>query len=418
MIYINDSRTVGQISLFFICVFCVVLTSPFFSAVGTETVLITLLSCSLLFYNGYNAISSASKGLVFLNLLFLTIMIVYKILGVSSADWVYPAGYMGWMFTSILGCYLVKNANYTQLKILFGTIYIACVGYCAYISVIGNRVMQDDVELGVELATAMYSSAFMLFSGSCLILFLNVKEIPFKILAMIGIMIPAYANFAVLQRGTNAIFSIVLYALILLFNGKRSRFVYVFFFFLLIVLLVIFQTGLYVYILDGLINVISSERIASRIDSLNVFLQTGDYVYAGTSVRTRSILLVKTWTTFTNSFPDIMFGVGDHRNYTGPIGNHNELIDMLARYGIVFSAPLFVILFKQYAWFKELFYEYKSNKVYFQAIAVFVIYIARNIIGSALTSAVSIQMFLFLPIVVIMVKNQELFIINQKKWRL
>ncbi len=407
MIEINNGRRIGQLSLIVICAFCVILSSPFFSSIGTETVLVTMISCVLMFYYRYKTISASSRILILLNLLFFAIIVAYKLLGISSAGWVYAAGYMGWMFATILGCYLVNNISYKQLKVLFGIIYLACVAYCSYIAIMGNRIMQQGSELGVELTTAMYSTAFMLFSGSCLILFLNIRKRSTRVLAAVGFIVATYANFAVLQRGANAIFSLVLYILIILFNSKRSRAAYGLVFAVIMILLIVFQTGLYTDVLDFIVRIAPSERIASRINSLNIFLQTGDYIYAGTSVRTRGILLNRTWTTFTDSFSSIMVGIGDHRSYIGPIGNHNEIVDMLARYGIVFSMPLYFILFKQHNMYKELINGYKKNKVYHQATSVFLIYLARNIIGNAFSTAVAIQMFIFLPIIIILIETQN-----------
>ena len=213
----KDSR-IGSFSFLLILAFCTILLSPYLTSIGTETVIATLFVLFIFFINRFDTVSQLTRNLIGLYALYLGEMIVYKLFGVSSADWMYPAGYMGWMFASVLGMFLVNNINYIQLKQLALVIWGASTGYCAYIAVIGTKVMHGDNELGVEMTTAIFSTTFMLFSGCCLIVALNCKTKMLKILGGIGIVISAYSNFVVLQRGTNAILSVAMYFLIILFN--------------------------------------------------------------------------------------------------------------------------------------------------------------------------------------------------------
>jgi hypothetical protein len=93
-------------------------------------------------------------------------------------------------------------------------------------------------------------------------------------------------------------------------------------------------------------------------------------------------------------------GVGDHRASNFVVGNHNELIDTLARYGVLFSLILYGIIRGQHTFLKSIFDSTKNNRIYHQTMVVFGVYLLRNIAGNAFSTAVGIVMFIFLPCVI------------------
>lgn len=404
---LNRGLRVTPMAMLALIAFSIVLPTPSLVSIGTEMVCATLLIWMLFFVNRFWTISNQSKNLIYLSILYMLIIILYKITGTSTAGWEYMAGYLGWLVSEVIGIYFYYNATYSQRKRILFVIATTEIVNVIYIAVVGTRVMQNESEMGVTMTTAMFSTTFMLFSGILLILFLHTKQVLSKFIYFFAILLTIYVNFKVLQRGTNAILTVVMFVLIFLFNAKRSRRSYVIVFMSIILILTIYFTGAYVEILQIIENACGSDRLASRIHSINIFLQTGDYIYAGTSIRTRGMLLNNTWTTFTSSLWNILFGVGDHRATNEIIGNHSEIIDSLARYGIFVTGILIVLLKQQVKFIRKCFSETNNNRIYNQTIIVFIIYIIRNIIGDAFSTAVGILMFIFLPTMISLIEYEE-----------
>lgn len=411
----KPSLRVPPLSFATVLLFCIILTTPALVKIGTEMVILTTAIWLYVFFTRYNTIRNGAKKLILLSLCYLLIIIFYKLCGVSTASWEYAAGYAGWIVAEIIGIYLASNASERQNQKLFWVIAISEVANVTYIAVAGTRSIRTAGQIaGVEMTTAMFSTAFMLFSGVLLILLLHTKRTILKSVAFFSIIAVLYVNFSVLQRGINAILTLAMFALIVLFNTKRSRRAYGICFLMGFIILCAYLSGLYIPALQWVESIIPSERIASRIHSINLLLQTNDYIYAGTSVRTRGILINNTWTTFTSSAGNILLGVGDHRSSNAIIGNHNELIDSLARYGVLISLLLYRLVRRQALFLKSLFSATKNNSVYHQAMVVFITYLARNIMGNAFSTAVGIVMFVFLPCVIKLI-NHENKVNYQKK---
>lgn len=406
----NRNLRVPQLSFTILLLFCVILITPALVEIGTEMVMVTCAIWMFVFISRYRTLNNSSVYLILLSILYLLIVIAYKILEISTAGWEYAAGYAGWIVAEVIGVFLISNASDSQTRKLFWVITLAEVANVVYIVVVGTQSIRGaGQEAGVELATAMFSTSFMLFSGTMLILLLHTKKRALRVASIISIALVVYANFNVLQRGINAILTLIMFALIIMFNVRRSRKAYVISFLIILVILWIYYSGNYMTALQWIESRITSQRIASRIHSINLYLQTKDYIYAGTSIRTRGMLLNNTWTTFTSSFWNILVGVGDHRNSNLVIGNHNELIDTLARYGVLFSLVLYGLIWKQRMFFKNLFVSTKNNRAYHQTMVIFVVYLLRSIAGNAFSTAVGIVMFIFIPSVIRLIayENEE-----------
>ena len=150
--------------------------------------------------------------------------------------------------------------------------------------------------------------------------------------------------------------------------------------------------------LDKLAEVVPSERLSTRLSVINYYLQTGDAADAGSSMTTRSELLNRSIATVFSSLTSFLFGVGDHRNMGGPVGNHNEIIDTFARYGVftfIILVSFFVNILK---YWHEVLRDYP--RLCYQITIIISVFIVRNVWGNALTSAISLMMFLFLPLTV------------------
>ena len=120
-----------------------------------------------------------------------------------------------------------------------------------------------------------------------------------------------------------------------------------------------------------------------------------DFALAGGSVSGRAQLMELSWNTWLSSWRAFLLGVGDHR--TGHIiGNHSDLIDTLARFGIVGGIIFSKLSIAQFTFLRLLDDKQSSYKT--QCMIVFLLYIVRGFFGNILTPAIAVQVFLFLPL--------------------
>jgi len=118
-------------------------------------------------------------------------------------------------------------------------------------------------------------------------------------------------------------------------NTKRSTYIG----FIVVASLLLFLFG--DSIISLMIQLSPSDRLTARFEDLQGTMINGVNTASFSGRLTLSLLSIKTWLSSITTF---LFGIGDHRLegdwgmmgfYMSGIGGHSELIDSLARYGIV-----------------------------------------------------------------------------------
>ena len=378
---------------------------PDLNFIVTEILLLVTLIwiSSILMY--FPRIDKISRKMLFCCFLFFLIVLFYKISGVSAAPWDFAAGYYGWLIAIMVCVVSIQIFPAKQLKFL--EIAILAIVLCGiiYVTIKGNRNMQImDLEDAISQESAAYGSTIVLFSGICFIAFLQYKKLTYKILYLAAFLIAVYMNFMVMQRGTNVIFTVLMVFLIFIYRKKQHKRVRAILFISFGLLLLVYSTGIYSVVLDYLVENSPSERVADRFHAINIFLQTGDYVQAGSSLYSRTDLTLTSLHTWQRDASSLIFGIGDTRN-ENIIGSHSEIIDTLARYGIIGFFVLLVALFSQFRFFSKMLP--KDNPLRAQVLIIFFIFVLRNIIGNTMISSVSILLFLYMPIVCYFLIKQE-----------
>ena len=337
--------------------------------------------------------------------LFFCIVLLYKVLGVSDSPWEYAAGYYCWMIVIFICIITLESFPERYLRILeIGILAISFLGI-VYVIITGNRNMQFmDLEEAISQESAAYGSFIVLYSGICFIAFLNYKKFVYRILYFVAMLAAIYMNFAVMQRGTNVIFTILMFILIFIYRTKQHKKIRTILFSIFVTLLFLYTTGAYITVFDYLAEISPSERMADRIRSINILLQTGDYVEAGSSIKTRSELTITSLDTFQSSGTNVLFGIGDTRN-EDLIGCHSEIIDTLPRYGLLGFAFLAFALLSQFHFFSKMLP--KGSPLRSQTLIIFIIFILRNIIGNTLSHSVNVLLFLFLPAICLFITKQD-----------
>ena len=371
---------------------------PDLNTIGTETMILV----STLWIPGLTLIKIPNSINKVLTLLFayLCIIVLYKGLGVSTAWWDIAAGYFGCMMCAYISVESLCSLSQKQLKILQWTIYVVSVLAMVYVSIQGMRNLATmDLEEAISQEAASYGSSVIILSGISLIGLLYSRRKIIKLLYLISIILSLYVTFVIMQRGTNVVMGVLLLAAILFFRffkiSKPGSMLFV----VTIFLAIAYYSGWISAFLDMVIGIVPSERLQIRFAAIKSVLDTGDALDAGSSMTTRSELMILSWNTFKESLSSVLFGIGDHRGYGAPIGNHSEIIDSLARYGIFWFFILIAYFVKLLQWWYRILPS--KSSIRYQVCCIFIIYIARNIFGNAMTSAISILLFLYLPLVLV-----------------
>lgn len=386
---------------------------PDLNFIATEILLFVTFIWSFTILSYYPKVDIVIRRMSTFAILYFFLVLLYKILGISRATWDIAAGYYGWMFAIIVSAFSLQLFSDKKLRLLEFAILSVVLISIIYVTIQGNRNMQImDMEDAISQESASYGSSIVLFSGICFIAFLKYKKLLYKIIYGVAFILAVYMNFVVMQRGTNVIFTVVMVLLLFIYRKNQLKTIRLLFFVVLAFLLFLYSTGAYVAFLDYIAELLPSERVADRIRSINIFIQTGDYLEAGTSLKTRSELTTSSINTFQSSIYSFFLGVGDSRGFSDKIGDHSEIIDCLARYGILGFSILLLALISQLKFFLKLLP--KENPLHYQVLIVFFVFILRNLIGNTLTAPASILLFLYMPIVCYFIAKQELIINNRK----
>ena len=380
---------------------------PDFAFIGTEAIIITLILWLLTIITKTGQLDRKSRNVIIAALLYFLVVFLYKIIGVSQATWEIAAGYFGYLFAIVVSLITIQICNDKHLKAIEYTFYIVTILGILYVTQQGNynlRVM--DVEEAISQENAAYSSLIMLFSGICFIAILNYKNRRYKYLYIIALILSINVNFAILQRGTNVIFTGLMILGILYFRKVNQHNVYKRVILIGIILGAIYYTGAIVPILEYVIDIIPSERVASRLESIVIYFETKDIIEAGTSFTSRAQLAEQSIRTFLGSIQNFFLGVGDDRSFDSIIGNHSEIIDASARYGIIGLLLIINVFYTQFKFIKNI--TTSDTAIRYQVLVVFFMYFFRNINGNTMTSPVAFLLFMYLPIIVYFTKKETL----------
>lgn len=327
------------------------------------------------------------------------VILVYKILGISTAYWDIAAGYYGCVVCAVISIYSLALFTTKQYSIIRWAIYAIFVIVMLYVSKKGlHDLATMNVEEAISQESAAYGSSVMIFSAIALIGFLYSKRFIIKLIYLAAVLLALYVTIAIMQRGTNSIMTVILLGTILALGYLKKTKIVTTFFVSICAIVFFYYSGMIFSFIDYISDIIPSERIAIRLRAVNFFLQTGDAIEAGSSMASRTELTQRSFDSFFSSYSSFFLGIGDHRGDTAPIGNHAEIIDTMARYGIFVFLVLCSYFIKLIKWWYNVLP--KDIALRYQICCILLIYVARNIWGNAMTSAISILLFLYMPLVV------------------
>ena len=400
-------------SIFAILVLSVLTITPLFYAQKIFMVLWAIFFC--LEFNQVFRTDGKLKSVLTWGVLFIFICIVYKIFGVSSATISYCAVPPFSYFVPISALIIIdKCHNEQQIRFLFHSISLVTainiadnirLSYVYGLDVVFQNlagILEEEGISGLNLGGSMFVSMSVFYASIMFLAFLKSKNNIEKILFLLYVCITAY--FIIMcSLKASAIVLMLISFLSMYISVKMKKNVGV-------ALLIMAIVGIIMFLfMDNivyfLINVIGAQRIADR---LIIFTTGAEYSDSSTLVSRGELwqVSVGTWLNDVKSF---FLGIGDHSwnefstTAKSGIGNHSDLLDVLARYGILGGLCLYSSIKLYYDYLKTIYG--KSSK--FEILSFFVLILLMGFTKKIVGSQPAVMIFILFPLTLRYFSNKE-----------
>lgn len=342
-----------------------------------------------------------------LGLLFVILCLLYKIIGVSSADLAYCIVEPFVYFAPIIALGIIDNCdNDRYLRFLFHSISITIainifdsIRICHEIGLMNLAyqqlagVLEEQGESGLNLGGTLFVNMIVFYANLMFIAFLRSKNIIEKLIFLIYLVVSTYFILFCSMKAS-AIF-LLLASLLLQYIASKSKRN-----FGKILLLTVFFVGFIFLFRDFIINllvlIIDNDRITER---LMVFTSTESVSDSNTLMNREDLWLVSLESWLRNPITFI-FGIGDHNweefssTAASGVGNHSDLFDVLARYGLIGGTILYSSIKVYYDYLKKKFGTYFKWEI----ISFFIILIAMGLTKKFMGGEQAIAIFILLPL--------------------
>lgn len=347
---------------------------------------------------------------VWISFFFLGIICTYKLIGYSSMPILELLVNINWILSGVIAIYALNFFSRRELSTIYYILVIALLTLLFVLIKKGESFLSIDQNDAAAVANAWYGSMYVLLSGLSLIVFLNVRRWTVRIMALLVLLLTLYLNFAILQRGTNVIFTLAEISLILIFVIKRRSLIISFFVIItgFVVFMISASSDILISFADKLAEISPSERISSRFYQISLALAYEDIAASGGSLSARSELMGISWNTFTSSIGHFLLGAGEHAGSNTIIGHHSFILDTLARYGLLGGVILFLYFKNQYQIIMSYLDRNREWALYMQCSIVFLFYLMRNYYGQVAYSLVNFVILLLFPLTFQLIRSYNI----------
>ena len=410
---IDRDKGANRFLVLILSIMIIICETPYLSRnMSTTIVELLMVLFILLFFLGKRVLRAEFASIVGSGFVYISMELLYKFAGISSAG-------IGYYFATI--------------KFLFIFLAMACIGpllslrqkkFLCILSIVGmivNMISNVIIYSGMNpslyvvyylrggqntnAADTAFSSAVMLLMGVFYLIVLYSKKKWIKIVSIAGLVYSAYFLIFISQRGTTFFLAIMMILLLSVFRSSSKRQMYT----LLVLSIVMFwlAMGGAVVILTWLSELMSSLRINFKINYLIRFFQTGNISEAGGSLSDRYELTMRSINTFGKSIRSFIFGVGDHRDANLIVGNHSQIIDTLARYGLIGGACLAWLLKGMKKTMDMTAKVDMTSVIHKQLTLLYVFFILRSLLGNTFIGSIGTQLFVTAPLAVSLILSEE-----------
>lgn len=387
-----------------ILVLSVITTTPL---LNVSSVLISLWGAFFIFENNkFHRIKGKLRSVLALGILFVFICVIYKLEGVSSAKMSYCAAPSFFYFVPVLALIIIdKCKNEQQIRFLFHFISLAVainiadnirLFYMLDMNIVFQNiagVLKEEGITGLNLGGSMFVNMSVFYAAIMFFAFLKSDNYQEKILLLTYVGVSVY--FIVMCSFKASAVVLMLISLVIMYISVKAKkhVVAILIYMAIIGVLAFFFMD---SIINFLIDITGSQRIADR---LIIFTSEGELSDSG-SLMSRSELWqvsIKTWLSGVGSF---FFGIGDHywddfkTTEDSGIGNHSDLFDVLARYGILGGLILYSSIKIYYDYLKE-----RCGKYFrYEILSFFILLLLMGYTKKIVSTQPAIMIFILFPL--------------------
>ena len=300
----------------------------------------------------------------------------------------------------VIMTFVIRKYSYRDQKRLFifitgiivFTIIQNIIIYLQNPSLFSNFRLKEEIYRWTNWGTSGFVATTLFLVPCCFFVLHNKTKGVIHNLAYLGFILPFVYISLINTRATS--FVLLLFFIVALLYVKNVRINNKISYTLITIVIAIVGFALVVPLLDWLSSVLRVERLAIRLDSIVTSLQNLEIdEYSEGSLFDRYYLALVSIRTWTSSFGSFFFGIGEDllgQGSTGTvleleelgIGQHSQIIDFLAMYGVVGTTMLIKAFHSTFSCIKSVGEETLICK---REISVFFIgYILMNLLNNTL----------------------------------
>ena len=339
-------------------------------------------------------------------LLWIFLILMYKLIGISTASWGRYIGYILSFIPFYLMLKIPQSIDLKHKKILFWLVVILMIFNIAdsirlsmlypFLNVDNVRDYKDFVQT-INLGGSAFYNYVLLFTITCYLILLNNDSKKVKIILFGTVILASIYMLFFTNKASTVLYYFMSIVLITFAKINTNKY---HFFISLFVLLFVLHPLVELYEKE-LINLIISLSPSQRISIRLVALVSSNELDESTSIVARENYWMVSLNTWLSSIPNFIFGIGDHfttgNSAKTGIGQHSEFLDSIARYGFVGLILLYYLLKKSFIYVNSMF----NKEIRLQVFAIFVIYLVHGFTKQIFHIGSHSMFFLFLPIAVV-----------------
>lgn len=329
---------------------------------------------------------------------------LYRLLNISTASW---GNYLFQIlfFIVIVASILCLEKMPVKWNIYLYFIVLALIATTVYKDIIiGQSVASENLlllrEEGSRAQRTAFSTMMLFVFCTCWLVFFNTNNRFIRWFHFAFALLSLYYIVFVGMRASVVIWTLMAFSLIVFEKysnkSKIGRYLGVFIIVLLCFILIFDITP----ILQLLVRLSPSDRLSVRFESLIYTFNNGIEEDSFSGRMKLETISLQSWT---SSFGSFLFGIGDHRlegyGYQGfimsGVGGHSELIDSLARYGIIGFSIIALLIYNIFQYIQNLFSERALRK---QVSTILIIAIFTMLTKAMFLPEIGLALFFLLPL--------------------
>lgn len=340
----------------------------------------------------FNSTRKQIRQFGILGAVFVLLCIIYRLLGISSASLAYCMARTFVFFAPIIALAIISKCDSeSKIRFLFHFIsLVIAINVADSIRIVHEVGLENIVyqnlaeEMGeegvVNLGGNLFVNMIVFYSSVMFFSFLKAEHMHEKLIFLLYFGISAY--FIIVCSLKASALVLLLLAIILLYIANRSKNN----FGKVILISLIIAALLFVFrdtIINALISLIGSDRIAYRLE---IFTSVSS-LDESTTLTSREDLWMVSINSWLKNPITFLFGIGDHNwvdwgsEVASGVGNHSDLLDVLARYGLFGAVVFYLSIILYYKYLQKYFgYLFKWEILSF-FILVFLMALTKRIIS-------------------------------------